>query len=66
VAALRYALAALLSAPQYAHLQATLDAVQTQADEQPATGLRHFQPLMEDAVLTPLFNYQYQISARRA
>lgn len=55
----------LLSAPQFAHLQATLDAVQTQADEQARhIGLKTiFTGLMESAVLTPLFNYQYQISA---
>lgn len=55
----------LLSAPQVAHLQATLDAVQTQADEQARhAGLRAiFTRLMDNAVLTPLFNYQYQISA---
>ncbi len=55
----------VLSAPQYAHLQATLDAVQTQADEQARhAGLRAiFSRLMEKAVITPLFNYQYQISA---
>lgn len=55
----------LLSAPQFAHLMATLDAVQVLPD--PAA--RHlalkevFSQLMERAVLTPLFNYQYQISA---
>ncbi|HBM8319931.1 TPA: SgrR family transcriptional regulator [Enterobacter cloacae] len=55
----------LLSAPQVAHLQATLDAVRTQADEQARhAGLRAiFTRLMDNAVLTPLFNYQYQISA---
>lgn len=55
----------LLSAPQFAHLQATLDAVQTLADEQARhIGLKTiFTGLMESAVLTPLFNYQYQISA---
>lgn len=55
----------LLSASQYAHLQATLDAVQTQADELVRhAGLKAiFTRLMENAVLTPLFNYQYQISA---
>ncbi|HFT7188964.1 SgrR family transcriptional regulator [Enterobacter ludwigii] len=55
----------LLSAPQYAHLQATLDAVQTQADAHARhRGLKAiFTQLMESAVLTPLFNYQYQISA---
>ncbi len=57
-----------LSAPQHAHLQATLDAVQTQRD----TPSRHralqnvFNHLMENALLTPLFNYQYKISARQA
>lgn len=55
----------LLRAPQFAHLQATLDAVQRQPDEQSrCTGLQDvFSALMEDAVLTPLFNYHYQISA---
>lgn len=55
----------LLSAPQYAHLQATLDAVQTQVSEDArSAGLKDiFTRLMENAVLTPLFNYQYQISA---
>ncbi|MBM3069695.1 SgrR family transcriptional regulator [Lelliottia sp. RWM.1] len=55
----------LLSAPQLAHLQATLDAVQTQSDEHARqAGLKAiFTRLMESAVLTPLFNYQYQISA---
>ena len=55
----------LLSAPQYSHLQATLDAVQTQVDEQARhAGLKAiFSQLMENAVLTPLFNYQYRISA---
>ena len=54
-----------LSAPQYAHLQATLDAVQTQR----SPPSRHhalqnvFHHLMENALLTPLFNYQYKISA---
>ncbi|MRF78321.1 SgrR family transcriptional regulator, partial [Escherichia coli] len=48
----------LLSAPQYSHLQATLDAVQTQVDEQARhAGLNAiFSQLMENAVLTPLFN----------
>lgn len=55
----------LLSAPQLAHLQATLDAVQSQADPHAReAGLKDiFTRLMENAVLTPLFNYQYQISA---
>ena len=55
----------LLSAPQFAHLQTTLDAVQRLPDE-PG---RHralqevFDTLMYDAILTPLFNYHYRISA---
>lgn len=55
----------LLSTGQYAHLLATLDAVQAQ----PEAAARHaalkavFSRLMESAVLTPLFNYQYRISA---
>jgi MarR-like DNA-binding transcriptional regulator SgrR of sgrS sRNA len=55
----------LLRAPQFAHLMATLDAVQVLPD----AAARHlalkevFTRLMERAVLTPLFNYQYQISA---
>ncbi|MNP07189.1 HTH-type transcriptional regulator SgrR [compost metagenome] len=55
----------LLSAPQFAHLQATLDSVQTQVNEHTRhAGLQSiFSHLMENAVLTPLFNYQYQISA---
>lgn len=55
----------LLTAPRYAHLQATLDAVQRQPDEQArCAGLQGvFTSLMEEAVLTPLFNYHYQISA---
>ncbi|MDY1036777.1 SgrR family transcriptional regulator [Lelliottia sp. CFBP8978] len=55
----------LLKAPRYAHLQATLDAVQAQANEEARhAGLKSiFAELMENAVLTPLFNYQYQISA---
>lgn len=55
----------VLSAPAYAHLQATLDAVQTQAEARDRhAGLKAiFSRLMENAVLTPLFNYQYQISA---
>ena len=55
----------VLSAPAYAHLQATLDAVQAQAESRDRhAGLQAiFSRLMENAVLTPLFNYQYQISA---
>ncbi len=55
----------LLSRARYAHLQTTLDAVQRTPDT-PAryAALRHvFHRLMEDAVLTPLFHYRYQISA---
>lgn len=55
----------LLPAPRFAHLQATLDAVQRQPDEQArCADLQDvFSGLMDEAVLTPLFNYQYQISA---
>ncbi|MBS0851709.1 SgrR family transcriptional regulator [Leclercia sp. UBA5958] len=55
----------LLSPAQYSHLLATLDAVQAQ----PAASARDsalkavFAGLMESAVLTPLFNYHYQVSA---
>ena len=50
---------------QLEHKAQTLDAVQTQADERDRhAGLQAiFSRLMETAVLTPLFNYQYQISA---
>jgi len=55
----------LLSAAQFAHLQATLDAVQRQADEQARyDALKNvFDKLMDEATLTPLFNYHYRISA---
>ncbi len=55
----------LLSASQFAHLQATLDAVQRLADEQERYQALHdvFDSLMDNATLTPLFNYQYRISA---
>lgn len=55
----------VLSAPRFAHLQATLDAVQRQPDEQQRSeALRQvFNTLMDEAILTPLFNYQYRISA---
>jgi MarR-like DNA-binding transcriptional regulator SgrR of sgrS sRNA len=55
----------LLSAPQFAHLQATLDAVQRQANERERYQALHdvFNTLMDNATLTPLFNYQYRISA---
>jgi len=55
----------LLSHAQYAHLQATLDAVQRQQDapSRNAALQNVFEQLMRTATLTPLFNYQYQISA---
>ncbi|WP_458022041.1 SgrR family transcriptional regulator [Kosakonia sp. BK9b] len=55
----------LLAAPQYAHLQATLDEVQRQPDQcQRNAALQDvFDNLMHAATLTPLFNYQYRISA---
>lgn len=55
----------LLTHEQYAHLQTTLDAVQRQRDQQARDiALQSvFTNLMEQAILTPLFNYQYQISA---
>lgn len=55
----------LLTGSQYAHLQATLDAVQIHREET----ARHerlrevFSSLMHNAVIAPLFNYRYQISA---
>jgi MarR-like DNA-binding transcriptional regulator SgrR of sgrS sRNA len=55
----------LMSGARYAQLQSTLDVVQQKPDAQ----LRHdalravFQQLMEEAVVTPLFRYHYQISA---
>lgn len=55
----------LLTAQQYAHLQTTLDAIQ----RHPELAVRNdgtkalFSSLMEDAVLTPLFNYRYQVNA---
>lgn len=55
----------LLTGSQYAHLQATLDAVQMQPDERSRNdALRNvFNRLMDDAIMTPLFNYNYRISA---
>lgn len=55
----------LLTGAQYAHLQATLDAVQVLPDERSRSeALRNvFNTLMEDAIMTPLFNYNYRISA---
>lgn len=55
----------VLSISQFAHLQATLDAVQSLADEQTRVAALQdvFSRLMDEAILTPLFNYQYRISA---
>jgi len=55
----------VLTAGQYAHLQATLDAVQSHPDdtERYADLQAVFSSLMHDAIITPLFNYRYQISA---
>nr|WP_318382527.1 SgrR family transcriptional regulator [uncultured Enterobacter sp.] len=55
----------LMTAPQYAHLQSTLDSVQRQSDDATrCAGVQEvFSALMEEAVLTPLFNYHYRISA---
>lgn len=55
----------VLNASQFAHLQTTLDAVQSLPDEQTRmTALQEvFNQLMDEAILTPLFNYQYRISA---
>ncbi|KFC08634.1 periplasmic substrate-binding component of an ABC superfamily oligopeptide transporter [Trabulsiella guamensis ATCC 49490] len=55
----------VLTHPQYAHLQATLDAVQRQRDDASrATALLGVvSNLMESAILTPLFNYHYRVSA---
>lgn len=55
----------LLTGAQYAHLQATLDAVQSQPDARSRNdALRNvFNSLMEDAIMTPLFKYNYRISA---
>ena len=55
----------LLSGQQMAHLNATLDSVQCNLPF--AERCRHlhqvFYQLMDEAQLTPLFNYHYQISA---
>ncbi|MBL7635795.1 MULTISPECIES: SgrR family transcriptional regulator [Atlantibacter] len=55
----------VLTARQFAHLQGTLDAVQRQPDEaQRREGMREvYTTLMQDAAITPLFNYRYQVSA---
>lgn len=56
---------AVLTENQYTHLQATLDTVQIHPDENARnTGLQEvFSALMRDAIVSPLFNYRYQISA---
>lgn len=50
---------------QYTHMQTTLDAVQIHPDDTARyASLRQvFSALMQDAIITPLFNYRYQISA---
>ncbi|MTH44736.1 SgrR family transcriptional regulator [Intestinirhabdus alba] len=55
----------VLDAPAFAHLQATLDALQILPDEEErhAALQQVFSGLMNEAVLTPLFNYHYRISA---
>lgn len=55
----------VLDAPAFSHLQATLDALQIQPDERDryAALAQVFANLMNDATLTPLFNYHYRISA---
>ena len=57
--------ARILSAPEYANLGTTLDAVQTAPDPSSRHGALRavFRQLMADGALTPLFNYQYKISA---
>lgn len=55
----------LLCPAQFTHLQTTLDAVQAQPDDaQRSSALQCvLTSLMDDATLTPLFNYHYQVSA---
>lgn len=55
----------VLDAPAFSHLQATLDALQIQPNEKDrrAALQQVFANLMDDATLTPLFNYHYRISA---
>ncbi|HCU0294555.1 TPA: SgrR family transcriptional regulator [Citrobacter sedlakii] len=55
----------VLDAPGFSHLQATLDALQIRPEEAHRhAGLRQvFTTLMNEATLTPLFNYHYRISA---
>lgn len=56
---------ALFNASQYARLQASLDEIQcSESEAERINGLKAlFHTLMKDAVITPLFNYRYQISA---
>ncbi|MGK9173935.1 SgrR family transcriptional regulator [Yokenella regensburgei] len=55
----------VLSVSQFSHLQATLDAVQSVPNEQARIAALQavLNRLMDEAILTPLFNYQYRISA---
>lgn len=55
----------VLDAPAFSRLQATLDALQTHPEESHRhAALRQvFADLMDDATVTPLFNYHYRISA---
>lgn len=55
----------LLTPSQQHHLHATLDSVQRYPDDETRnTALKAvFYELMSDGVITPLFNYRYQISA---
>lgn len=56
---------ALMTSTQYTRLQATLDTVQTHPDHTTRSqALKSvLTTLMDNAVLTPLFNYHYQVSA---
>jgi MarR-like DNA-binding transcriptional regulator SgrR of sgrS sRNA len=56
---------ALFTDAQARHVQNALDKTQAEPDdEQRIAALKHlFTHLMRDAILTPLFNYQYQVSA---
>lgn len=55
----------LLTLAQQQHLNATLDAVQRYPDDETRNAALKavFHDLMSEAVVTPLFNYRYQISA---
>jgi len=55
----------LLNRSQFAHMQTTLDTVQAQSDAtiRSAALKAVLTRLMDDATLTPLFNYHYQVSA---